>query len=229
MDVNKKRIFSKALEFFLIILILALPPLLTQRSEPEEIAFTIPGTAVTAGICIGLLLLCGRHPLQPRSSAANRRNIIGAALLSLAVFTALLASMLSIQFLSARFHIKQPLPVTVTTAPDLLFAVGTLVSACYEEILYRWYLPLTGETIVSQGTILKGLFPKQAAIQRIPELLPILLFAPAHWYLGAPAVINACIAGILLRILVQKTGTPFIAAGIHWVYNVLIYSLISHY
>ncbi|MDR1748113.1 MAG: CPBP family intramembrane metalloprotease [Spirochaetaceae bacterium] len=212
------------MEFSFVILLLAVPPLIYQGNEELRIRFTLPEIAAAAGICAGLLLLCGTSPLPRRFSLKDM-------LLSVTVLASLIAVMLCIWFLSPLYHSSRNPPVTFTTGSLTLFAAGTFISACYEEILYRWYLPRTA------GTILKGLSavsgtPDGDKRYRTPEfvpetaaeLLPLLLFAPAHLYLGVPAVINAFIAGTLLRTLVQKTATPFTAAAVHWIYNMLVYT-----
>ena len=53
----------------------------------------------------------------------------------------------------------------------------------------------------------------------IPEIITIILFALGHKYLGIFAVINACIACVILRICYIKTKNIFAGTIAHFMYN----------
>ena len=100
--------------------------------------------------------------------------------------------------------------------------VGMGLYAFYEETMYRNYL---------QGLISKFLenMVKSPIKEKfrffVAEILSLLLFAFGHLYMGIFAVLNALIAGIILRFLVIKTKSIFPSSIVHFIYNLTLYSL----
>lgn len=97
-------------------------------------------------------------------------------------------------------------------ATEWLFCILTfLLSASFEEILYRFYLP---EFLLQYAGGRKK-------IVILIEVLTALFFAFAHSYAGLFAVLNALFAHIVLRCCYKKTS--FIGAGIaaHFIYNLV--------
>ena len=99
------------------------------------------------------------------------------------------------------------------------FVSGIIVLACYEEMLYRFFLPEKARRIVS----LVFSDPDSARISRIlyalAELIPICLFALAHRYLGVYAVGNALCAAVILRTAFCKKVPIFGLCAVHAAYN----------
>ncbi|MBR7064016.1 MAG: CPBP family intramembrane metalloprotease, partial [Treponema sp.] len=92
-------------------------------------------------------------------------------------------------------------------------------------IIYRKYLPCAlydffhinenvNENAFSYSTI-------------FVELIPILLFAFAHRYLGIAAVAFSFFAGVLFRLLFKKTSLILCPIIVHFLYNIttLIFAL----
>ena len=86
------------------------------------------------------------------------------------------------------------------------------LAAFYEEVMYRLYLP------EQLKRFLKNTQNKITQIY-IPEIITIILFALGHKYLGIFAVINACIACVILRICYLKTKNIFAGTIAHFMYN----------
>jgi len=139
----------------------------------------------------------------------------------------------------------------------LLYLLSFLLSAFYEEILYRMYLPFALAAIEERLSSLKkitspvanyggwsfrkvlqtGFIPlihlkrldtklsariKKTASFLFTEAVPVLVFAFSHRYLGMPAVLNALIAGIFLRICFLKSGSIFSGFAAHFLYNIFM-------
>ena len=100
-----------------------------------------------------------------------------------------------------------------------MFFSGIIVLACYEEMLYRFFLPEKARRIVS----LVFANPEPTRISRMfyafAEFIPICLFALAHRYLGVYAVCNALCAAIILRAAFWKKAPIFGLCAVHAAYN----------
>lgn len=108
-----------------------------------------------------------------------------------------------------------------------LFFIITVILACTEEILYRYYLPKTLNYFIEQAS---GTFHAEHKTltkisKGICEIFVILLFALGHRYSGLPAVFHAFFAGILLRWNIKKTDTLVSVCLIHSFYNCLVFAI----
>ena len=74
----------------------------------------------------------------------------------------------------------------------------------------------------------KEVFVKhEKALTAIVEGSCALLFAFSHRYMGIPAVINALLCGIVLRICYKKTGSIFCGTAAHGCYNLTLLAFAS--
>jgi membrane protease YdiL (CAAX protease family) len=94
-----------------------------------------------------------------------------------------------------------------------LLALQFIISAFYEESVYRLFLP---ESLIK-------LFPR---FYTFIEFFVVLAFSLGHRYLGILAVINAFLSGIVLRLLFIKTKTIIPGAAVHIIYNSLSFMLL---
>lgn len=92
-----------------------------------------------------------------------------------------------------------------------------LFSAASEEILYRFIFP---ECLCYFSNLLKNERRKKISVI-ISEIVPALVFAFSHRYLGIFAVFNAFFAHIVLRLCFKKTGKIYICIASHFLYNFL--------
>ena len=104
--------------------------------------------------------------------------------------------------------------------PDTFFTwffciLNFLFSAFFEEIIYRFYLPL----------ILHSFFKRNAqenkAVFVIIEIVCCLLFAFSHLYLGFLSVLNAFFAHIVLRSSFFVSRNIYCNTAAHFLYNVI--------
>lgn len=174
---------------------------------------------------------------QKRAEALCRAAIFGGRVL--ACYGSLL--LLGISFYLAQKLFKAQ--AAAVALPDglsgaLICAFSLFVSALYEETLYRWYLPGALKTAASQRS---GAEPEESPRSGEPETVAsqkggaeawkarlffwgteaacAALFALAHRWQGALAVLNAFIGGTILRVCAAKAKSlkPGIAA--HFFYN----------
>ena len=88
-----------------------------------------------------------------------------------------------------------------------------LFAAFYEEVIYRFYAPK------SLKYILIRFAPEKVSIL-VSEIITCALFSFAHLQNGLLAVLNAAFAYILLRLCIEKTGSIWITAFVHFLYNI---------
>ena len=114
---------------------------------------------------------------------------------------------------SSQNEIKKILPEGFWTI--CYICLSLFVSALYEELLYRKFIP--------DETISFVLQDKSLHYRIISEILIILIFALGHRYLGVWAVLNAFTAGCILRFFCIRTGS-FISGFIaHLIYNLIVF------
>ncbi|MCR4939391.1 MAG: CPBP family intramembrane metalloprotease [Treponemataceae bacterium] len=101
-----------------------------------------------------------------------------------------------------------PVGISETIYTVLCFSI----SALYEELLYRQFLPDESLSMIPSKHL------------RLPvEILIVLLFALGHIYLGIWAVMNAFVAGCLLRFFCVKTASFLSGFIAHFIYNLIVF------
>jgi membrane protease YdiL (CAAX protease family) len=119
------------------------------------------------------------------------------------------------------FHFKgfqsQVVPVRPSSVTQYFFCILGFASASFfEEVLYRLYLPDMLFRYISHIPLLSARSSKI-----ISESTAVILFAFSHRYLGAPSVVNAALACIILRICCIKSGSVWTNTAAHFTYNIL--------
>ena len=101
------------------------------------------------------------------------------------------------------------------------------ISAFYEEVLYRLYLPSTLKIFFDD--LLNKVFnktddkKKEKCVNLIIELSVIIIFGFSHLYLGVIPVLNGIICGFVLRYCCIKNKTVITGTTSHWLYNCFIF------
>lgn len=104
------------------------------------------------------------------------------------------------------------------------------ISAFYEEVLYRLYLPATLKIIFDDifNKVIKNTNDKKKGkckkiVNIIIESSVIIIFGFSHQYLGVIPVLNGIICGSVLRYCCIKNKTVITGAISHWLYNCFIF------
>lgn len=210
------------LELCLISVFLLLPPIFQKTNINNSFTWKISVFHLLQfSISIALYFEIS-HYIFPKITKINNEKestkklktfLIFANILS--TFGFLLLSSVVFESLSFIFKIKS---TGVISAPNgfleyfscfMIFAIGAL----YEEIMYRFFLP---------NAILELLSPKIPRFLKIflSEVVPVVLFAFAHLYLGIISVANALVCGVILRLCCKKNNGPFQGVVAHFMYNV---------
>lgn len=210
---NVHQLITEISEYFIITAILALPPLFVPQQTGAVLR--VPSVGALSFYALASLFLY----LRARSTQKALSGFCAAARLLLC-FCALACSAAlwnRIAAFAGENAVHAALPDE--TGRRFLFFSGIIILACYEEMLYRFFLPEKARRIVS----LVFANPEPTRISRmfyaLAELIPICLFALAHRYLGVYAVCNALCAAIILRAAFWKKAPIFGLCAVHAAYN----------
>ncbi len=210
---NFHQLITEISEYFIITAVLALPPLFVPQQAGAVLR--VPSAGALLFYALASLFLY----LRARSTQKALSGFCAAAWLLLC-FCALACSAALWNRIAAfvgENAVHAALPDE--TGRRFLFFSGIIVLACYEEMLYRFFLPEKARRIVS----LVFANPEPTRISRmfyaLAELIPICLFALAHRYLGVYAVCNALCAAIILRAAFWKKAPIFGLCAVHAAYN----------
>ena len=224
---NFHQLITEISEYFIITAVLALPPLFVPHQTGAVLH--VPSLGALLFYMAAALFLFLRARSTQKADAAFRRKAASkratSAVLSFAARLLLcfcaLACSAALWNRIAAFAGENAVHAAL---PDeagrrfLLFS-GIIVLACYEEMLYRFFLPEKARRIVS----LVFSNPDSAHVSRmfyaLAEFIPMCLFALAHRYLGIYAVGNALCAAVILRTAVCKKVPIFGLCAVHAAYN----------
>jgi len=210
---NFHQLITEISEYFIITAVLALPPLFVPQQAGAVLR--VPSVGALLFYALASLFLY----LRARSTQKALSGFCAAArlLLCFCVLACSAALWNRIAAFAGENAVHAALPAE--TGRRFLFFSGIIVLACYEEMLYRFFLPEKARRIVS----LVFANPESARISRVfyalAELIPICLFALAHRYLGIYAVCNALCAAIILRAAFWKKAPIFGLCAVHAAYN----------
>ena len=218
---NFHQLITEISEYFIITAVLALPPLFVPQQAGAVLR--VPSAGALLFYALASLFLY----LRARSTQKALSGFCAAARLFLC-FCALACSAAlwnRIAAFAGENAVHAALPDE--TGRRFLFFSGIIILACYEEMLYRFFLPEKARMIVSLVfTDFSSAISKPKKTQRgvrmfytLAELIPICLFALAHRYLGVYAVCNALCAAIILRAAFWKKAPIFGLCAVHAAYN----------
>ena len=212
------RFFFEILVFFAIFIALILPPITNvQRDTLLQFQWNFPLNYIFLGIIAFFIYPYEVYKKKQNELSNEKSNNKIKTFILATIFTFISLFFVAFVLESIAFLTKQN-QQNVTIFPinsktDLFYCILKFcLAAFYEEVMYRLYLPEQ----------LKRFFKNtQNKITQIyiPEIITIILFALGHKYLGIFAVINACIACVILRICYLKTKNIFAGTIAHFMYN----------
>ena len=103
----------------------------------------------------------------------------------------------------------------------LLIILNFLFASAYEEVIYRAYFP---DALISLLKKIRKL--QENKVLRIiavifAELIALLAFSFAHFYLGVLSVINAAVAHVILRLFYRRRQDIIAVWAAHFFYNII--------
>ena len=220
---NVHQLITEISEYFIITAVLALPPLFVPQQTGAVLHVPSAGALLFYALASLFLYLRVRSTQNALSGhyAAARLLLCFCALTCSAVLWNRIASAAGESSLLENAAGAAAVCALLSDTPGgtFRFVSGIIVLACYEEMLYRFFLPEKARMIVS----LVFSDPDSARISRmfyaLAEFIPICLFALAHRYLGVYAVCNALCAAVILRTAFCKKVPIFGLCAVHAAYN----------
>ena len=214
----KTNFLKKHADFFLIILFFAIPPIFSsvqnieQISEQQSFSPAAPISTLLLRVALSVYILFkmkfGKKDFKSFSFASTL------SILCMLLLNAFLWNFIAGFFQSSSDdQLEKIVPEGFWS--NFYIWLSLFVSALYEELLYRKFLPDEALSICSYRyldppTIEEAsVDSKQNSLKYriIVESLIVLIFALGHRYLGVWAVLNAVFAGGVLRFFCLKTGS----------------------
>lgn len=206
------------LQFALVFLFFILPPLLTNQAQVLRPLGTLTWMLAVEVALVVLLEFEHRKFFKEKSAQSKTQLFIHCLSVSTLTLGLLMLAFALSQFLSITFpslvHQNTEIAFPQTLWQWISVLLVFLVSAVYEEVLYRQFLPFVALLIAG----------KVKLFQFLAELVAVLVFAFSHRYLGLVAVINAFVCGIILRWCYIKTRSFVPGAIAHFLYNIIVFS-----
>lgn len=216
------------LEFFLVCGYFVIIPLFMPSPDISDISFNLtPVFILMTGLSFYLFY-------RYEFSLSERQNLNFLTILLntgkvLFYFGILIIINIAVSAVSALVQILRGLPVDVLQSnlsintTDLSFLdwlsgiFKFLISAFFEESLYRLFLP-AALLIFTQNLRIR--FPK--VVRFLIEAVCVVVFALGHRYMGIVAVVNALISGTALRVIYFKNKSILYGFSAHFLYNIFI-------
>ena len=226
---------TRILEYCIIIVVFVLPPIFSHAgsdfSGEKNIPAFLPLGALTVYAAAAVFLYLRterRSKIFGISEAFSFKRILSLVYKMVVCYCALIASALFWNYI-AKITGKTELPpfnLLTTFNKRLLLFASAFVLAFYEEMLFRFFLPERGLAIVKSIAAAYKKTEQPVAVI-VAELIPIVLFALAHRYLGLYAVCNALCAAVILRLALYKKLHIAVLCAVHGAYNITIFIVMS--
>ncbi len=232
---KKKHLLLDFFEFSLIFFTFILPSLLISRQNTVTLNINYSFLTIFIRLLVIIYLIMRMYDsdvyyrLRPHFSLFPLLRLI---LKSINIYIILfLISMVS-SYYSQR--IEQLPPVILGDIPSTLssllwFCFSVITLACFEELLFRQFLP---EKLVYFFKIFSNnnnaINHANKAFRLLIECLCFILFALAHVYLGIISVFSALLSAIVLRLSVIYCKTIVPACIAHSINNLVSFYFIFH-
>ena len=103
----------------------------------------------------------------------------------------------------------------------LFIILNFLFASAYEEVIYRAYFPDALISLLNRIRKLQENKVLRIIVVIFAEIIVLLAFSFAHFYLGVLSVINAGIAHIILRLFYRRRQDIIAVWAAHFFYNII--------
>lgn len=208
----------KIIEFAIVFLFLVLPPVFAINIENTEFIFKLTPFLLCQAV-IAFLLDMQTKETEIKKDSFHLINILSEGAITLGSLFLIYA------LLQALFYFVPSLAqkssgkiVSPSNAAEYIVCIITvIISAYYEEILYRQYLPF----------VIYDFIKTEKKPVLIFEIFPVAFFSAAHLYLGLPGVLNALLSGFVLRRCRIKTNSVYTGTVVHIIYNLVMCLIVA--
>ena len=212
------------LQFFLIILIFVLPPLFVKSDSGKEIFLGCFNFFALIDFFLAVFLFIQNRSVQKKKDIPLYLKIAGFYGITFFTFGLLLVSGVLFYLLAAAAGFKGgPVFCMPGIWYEYIFCfLNFFFMSFFEEALYRLYLPEALKKIFAAGAKDGAALEKDAGFSGRAagaEIICVLLFSLSHSYAGLFAVLNAALAGIILRRSAVKAQSIMPGFISHLAYN----------
>lgn len=227
--------FLDLTDFCFILILFVLPALFSPVTGSVTIpeSGNIPWMTVLVYGLLVVYMIIRYHHAQKHTQTDHQKDTTakGKSLKILTFFTSTVTTFLMLTFtnfivtrIATDFSGFSPVPsvsATVETEADkLILVLWTILLATFEEFTYRWLLPVRLRSFWIERRPADAYTTTRKILC---EAAIICLFALAHRYMGWWAVLNALLAGTILRTCFFKTGSVYPALIAHVLYNLTVF------
>ncbi len=232
---KKKLLIFNFIEFFLIFLLFVLPSLLVEPQKVVVLNIQYDPFSIILRLCVAMYLLFRmydngisfKQQLSITPKSVFRVFIQSIKIYFALVITGLLFNFIQNHFFQGNLSLVASPPSTVLLWIWFLFSL--IVLACFEEIIFRIYLPDSFLRIVTQTPIYKKLpIPARVLFILLIECFFIITFALGHYYLGTVSLLASFVSGIILRISVLRYKTIIPACIAHIINNIVSFLVLFY-
>lgn len=213
-------------ELFLILAFFVFPSLFSAPSESVSIPSSsdIPWLTVILYTLLVTYMAIRYHTAKKHSVVYGRKTKALSFLMYISSTLTTVLLLIAANFIVSKFashysgdSFQPDINVSAESLADNVFLVfWTALLASFEEFTYRWLLP---ERLISLWPVRLPEDSYTTTRKIICEAAVICLFALSHRYMGWWAVLNALLAGIILRTRYFISGSVYPALFAHILYN----------
>ena len=212
-------ILKEVFLFSYIFVYILLPPLRQNQALPETFSsWTFPFFQLILAVVSIFVLVIEFFPSYIKEKIKIKVTKTDFAQISsfLISFGLLFTGAAVFNTIALLFHIETDVKVTLP-ATAFMWAcclLQFLAGAVFEENVYRIYLPAV---FFKLKRLLR--IPENLLFVSLIELIPALIFAFSHRYLGYFSVANAFFAHFVLRFCLKKSDNFTVLYAVHFLYN----------
>ncbi len=233
---KKKYLFLDFFEFFAVFFIFVAPSLLVEHDTAINLDLSYDFFTVFIRILLSIYLvlrLIDEGILTNNNQITIKRNKIPQYIAQgILVYIIIVCIALVFSFLAKFINIRVAELTAIPPQGFLAWAwflFSIIVLACFEEVLFRLYLPLKLRNIVFSFFQNKVLSTRsQKIITLILECIIISFFAIGHCYLGVVAMITAFFSGVVFRIAIIKYKNIFPTCTAHAINNIVSFIVVFY-
>lgn len=211
--------------FLAVILFFVAPSILVgEKSELVFQVWNFPILQLSMAVC-GLLVcyIKDKNLISIKKTEGTNTIVdLGVSFFSFGMLCLISALLQAVSYFFFNLSDNASISFPSSVVQFVFFILTFLFSAVFEESIFRIYLPRAFYDIFNCHK-LKGL-----AVFIISEVLPCILFAFCHRYLGWFAVINAFFCHFVLRLCYLKTSSFLFGVSVHCLYNVLNFIVLCY-
>ncbi len=232
----KKKYFElDFFEFLLVFFVFIIPPLFVNEQNTVVLNIHYPLVEIFSRACVLIYLLIRMYDIGlsfRRQSGFFFKVLCNDILKSIGLYALLVITGIIVNTITQQGQFRSP---TISAQPPgtlllwVWFIFSIIVMACFEEIVFRQFLPEKCLYYFRHSSAYKTMSSNvKTVLYIIIELFFICSFAIGHKYLGSSAILSAFISGVILRVSVNKFKNIIPACIAHSINNIVSFLVVFY-